>query len=126
MNQTAYDTVMLFPTLELRRRQEEAKLYHKCISRFNGHNLVFAYKIWNESRPKTHLNYISLIDKLSTLSRGCIHEAEAGVEPDSHPIPNIPPMQIAMMPQSNKSPFAIFNEPTSDEILSSLDCIVIE
>ncbi|ETO00626.1 RnhA2 [Reticulomyxa filosa] len=36
-------------------------------------------------------------------------------------------MQVAMMPQSNKSPFAIFNEPTSDEILVSLDndCIVI-
>ncbi|ETO34681.1 hypothetical protein RFI_02412, partial [Reticulomyxa filosa] len=42
----------------------------------------------------------------STLSRGCIHAAEAGVlivEPDSYTIPNVPPMQIAMMPQSNKS-----------------------
>ncbi|ETO03483.1 ribonuclease H [Reticulomyxa filosa] len=48
-------------------------------------------------------------------------------EPDSHAIINVPPMQIAMMPQSNKSPFAIFNEPTSDEILISLDnnCIVV-
>ncbi|ETO36819.1 ribonuclease HI [Reticulomyxa filosa] len=34
---------------------------------------------------------------------------------------------IYLCPQSNKSPFAIFNEPTSDEILLSLDfdCIAI-
>ncbi|ETO02297.1 hypothetical protein RFI_35139, partial [Reticulomyxa filosa] len=51
MNSTAYDTVNVIaqiPPLEL-QRQEEVKLYHKCIrwsSKFPGHNLTMAYQLW--------------------------------------------------------------------------------
>ena len=81
MNATAYDTVNVIsqiPPLELRRRQEEVKLYQKCVKwsgRFHGHNLVMAYEMWNDYKNKSNLNYISWTGKLSALSRGCIHAA---------------------------------------------------
>ncbi|ETO06355.1 hypothetical protein RFI_31030, partial [Reticulomyxa filosa] len=85
--------------LELRRQQEEVKLYHKCI----------------------RLNWIV---KLSTLPKTYIYAAEVGipdVQPDQYPYSNKLPMQITKLPHSSKSPFEKWKGPTSEEILNSLD-----
>ena len=50
----AYETVNIIsqtPPLELRRRQEEVNLYHKCVkwsNKFPNHNLTLAYKCWKQ------------------------------------------------------------------------------
>ena len=55
MNSTAYDTVNVIaqvPPLELRRQQEEVKLFQKCVKwseRFPDHNLVQGYKLWKRN-----------------------------------------------------------------------------
>ena len=54
MNATAYHTVNVlsqFPPLEFRRKQEEVKLYQKCIRgsiKFPDHNLTQGYFLWKE------------------------------------------------------------------------------
>ena len=136
MQTTAYDTVNILtqvPPLEFRRRQEEVKLYHRCIkmsTRFPTHNLVQAYSLWKEHRNFDENEYISWRGKLSTLSRAYLHADEVNIPtpiPDSHPLTNIPPMFITNIPTSIKSPFRLMSEPSSEQILASLtsDCVVI-
>lgn len=136
MNSTAYDTVNIIsqiPPLELRRKQEEIKLYHKCI-RWSGklrkHNLTLAYNLWRKNHPIYGNKRFSWMGKLSTLSRACIHAAELKipeVKPDTQPHVNISPVNIVPIPHSRKSPFPRWSNPSPDEILSSLgnDCVIL-
>jgi ribonuclease HI len=130
MNSTAYDTVNVIsqcPPLELRRRQEEVKLFQKCVKwskRLPDHNLTQAYNLWRSNYNIDGDERISWSGKLSTLSRAFIHGAEVGiekVEPDRMRHWNKPPMQASKLPHSIKSPFEKWSEPTPDEILGSLD-----
>ena len=130
MNSTAYDTVNVIsqiPPLELRRRQEEVKLYCKCIKwskKFPDHNLTRAYEIWKMNHELKEDESFCWRGKLSTLSRGCINGAEVGipnVNPDEKPHWNKPPMQISKIPHPKKSPFEKWSEPTAETILMSLD-----
>ena len=138
MKSTAYDTINVLtqvPPLELRRKQEEVKIYHRCIRwsiKLPNHNLTKAYNLWkiNCDFDNTNQEYISWTGKLSTLSRALIHSDEANipkVTPDVVPLENKVPTQIIRMSHPTKSPFPMFSQPTSEEILASLtsDCVVI-
>ena len=78
MKATSYETCNMMaqiPPLELRRRQEEIKLFHKCVKysvRAPEHNLIKAYMYWKE-------NCTDFTGKLSTLSRARIHARDARV-----------------------------------------------
>ena len=71
-NATAYDTVNVIsqiPPLEFRRKQEEVKLYHKCIKwsgKSDEHNMVLAYQMWSDSKVKQrgNANFISWTGKI--------------------------------------------------------------
>ncbi|ETN99500.1 hypothetical protein RFI_37971, partial [Reticulomyxa filosa] len=126
MHATAYDTVNVIsqiPPLELRRQQEEVKIFQRCIKwsgRFYNHNLVKAYWMWEEHKTTTNFDYITWTGKLSTLYRGCILASELNVpevEPDLQRHVATPPMKVTTFPHSEKSPFAKSSEPTTDQIL---------
>ncbi|ETO04645.1 hypothetical protein RFI_32751, partial [Reticulomyxa filosa] len=103
MHATAYDTVNVIsqiPPLELRRQQEEVKIFQRCIKwsgRFYNHNLVKSYWMWEEHKTTTNMDR---------------HVAT-------------PPMKVTTFPHSEKSPFAKSSEPTTDQILVSItdDCV---
>ena len=116
-----------FPPLELRRQQEEVKLYHKCIRgsiKFPEHNLTQAYQLWKQEHEFKHDEKFVWSEKLSTLSRAHISANKIGmpeVVPDHHPFYNKPPMHVERLPHSTKSRFKRWSEPTPDQILESLD-----
>ncbi|ETO08846.1 hypothetical protein RFI_28541 [Reticulomyxa filosa] len=130
MNSTAYDTVNMItqlPPLELRRQQEEVKLYHKCIrwsTKFPNHNLTLGFLLWKRNHDIQPGEKFCWLGKLSTLSRAYIHAKEVGVpkvEPDQHSFHNRPPMHVEKIPHPKNSPFEEWMEPTPGQILESFD-----
>jgi hypothetical protein len=130
MNSTAYETVNVIsqiPPLELRRQQEEVKLYQKCVrlsKKLPDHNLIQGYNLWKRYHEIKTNEHFCWSGKLSTLSRGCILEAELGIPPitpDDKPYQNKLPMQAELLPQSIKSPFPKWSEPTPEQILNTFD-----
>ena len=94
MNATAYHTTNIlsqFPPLELRRKQEEVKIFHKCIrgsTKFPQHNLTQGYLLWKQDHEIEQDEKIVWSGKLSTLSRAYINTVEIGVPevvPDPQP-----------------------------------------
>ena len=79
MKSTAYDTVNVIsqiPPLELRRQQEEVKLFHRCkkySERFPRHNLSVAYQLWKNNHHFEPGVKFCWMEKLSTLSRAYIN-----------------------------------------------------
>ncbi|ETO08780.1 hypothetical protein RFI_28612 [Reticulomyxa filosa] len=130
MSWTAYDTVNMMaqmPPLELRRQQEEVKLYHRCIQiseQLPEHNLTLAYRLWEQNHNVPENEFYCWRGKLSPLSRACIHAEEMKIPtitPDKKAIINKPPMQRKKIPCPNKSPFPQNAEPPAEEILTSIN-----
>ncbi|ETO01297.1 hypothetical protein RFI_36143, partial [Reticulomyxa filosa] len=131
MNSTSYDTVNIIsqmPPLELRRQQEEIKMYHRCIQlseQFPSHNMSIAYRLWKKNHETKKDEFFCWIGKLSPLSRACIHADELDI-PDichiKHEITHKPQsIGKKKIPQSIKAPFVYGQEPTQEEILASIN-----
>ncbi|ETO08756.1 hypothetical protein RFI_28632 [Reticulomyxa filosa] len=138
MKSTAYDTVNILsqmPPLELRRQQEEVKLFQRCenhMQNFPNHNLSQAYQLWQSNHNFKPDEYFCWLGKLSTLSRACINIELAGLHgikntPQIKPLQSIPLKYPTLIPHPTKSPFARWCEPSSSQILTSLDndCVII-
>ncbi|ETO12526.1 hypothetical protein RFI_24849 [Reticulomyxa filosa] len=138
MQSSAYDTVNIIaqvPPLELRRQQEEVKLFQRCekyMENFPRHNLSQSYQLWKNNHQFKTDEYFCWLGKLSTLSRACINIELAmlhGINMDHHlkPFQKIPANCLTYIPHPIKSPFDRWSEPTPSQILSSLDetCVVI-
>ncbi|ETO09827.1 hypothetical protein RFI_01957 [Reticulomyxa filosa] len=86
-------------SLELRRQQEEIKLYHKCIclsKKLHTHNLSIAYKLYKVNHIVPNGEIFCWKGKLSTISRSCIHANEEKfphVMTDKHQFINRPQKQ---------------------------------
>ncbi|ETO35924.1 hypothetical protein RFI_01138 [Reticulomyxa filosa] len=138
MQITAYDTVNIIaqmPYLELRRQEEELKLFQRCkifSDRFPNHNLSQAYQLWKRDHDVQPGKRFCWLGKLSSLSLARINISSAELEGFDITLKSgqthiCTSTHVSVTPHSTKSPFQRWSVPTPSQILASLDenCVVV-